>query len=316
MKPKYKINPETLHYEKIESKSNFSFNNVIWIILSGVAFGFVLIILISYFYPTMEERQLRKDLNVLEDNYENLNSKIQESILIYDNLVEKEKEIQQLTFDAEIEELKSLSEEIVSYSKDFNSKNVIGNVYLKICESSETMSNLIWKINVLLDISFGKKIFLEHVPSVLPIDKSDFVLVSGFGNRIHPFFKTLRKHNGIDLAARQGIPVYATGAGVVIDKPYDLEGFGNIVAIDHGFGYVSIYACLLKTEVRRGKKVNRGDVVGYVGRSGIASGPHLHYEIRKNDVPVDPINYFFMSLKPNEIIEYKNKASIQNQSMS
>lgn len=316
MKPKYKLNPETLTYEKIGSDSAIKWKNALWVVLSGIGFGFLFIIMTAYLFPSPHKRQMRNDLNVLEKNYDELNLKLEQSIVMYESLLEKEKQLQQLTFEAEIMELQNIAEEMKMYSPDFDFGALLNITNSKISNASKSGDNLISKIETLLDIAYGKQMFISSVPSSLPLKKGEFVIVSGFGERIHPMFKTMRQHNGIDMAARQGTPVIATGNGKVVSPPSDLDGLGNIVAIDHGFGYISIYACLLKSEVKPGAVISRGQVIGSVGRSGIASGPHLHYEIRKDGKPINPVNYFFLSLTPIEFDEYIKKASVKNQSMS
>lgn len=316
MSAKYKLNPETLVYERIGEEARFKKKNFFWILLSGVGFGFVFIVIVAYIYPTPHERKLRHDLSVLEKNYNELTLKLEESIAMYEKLLEKEKEIQKLTFDTELEQLESLTREMSLYSPDFDFNDLLSVTSERINQAAVNSNQLLYKIRLLLEIAYSKKMFMESVPAILPLDKEDFVLVSGSGKRIHPIFKTLRQHNGIDLAARQGTPVMATGSGVVVRPPSDLEGLGNIVAIDHGFGYVTVYASLLKSEVKPGNRVERGQVIGFVGRSGIASGPHLHYEVRKNGKPQNPVNYFFLSVSPEELFDYMEKASIQNQNMS
>jgi len=316
VKPRYRLNPETLTYERIGEGSNVKLKNIIWVLLSGIGFAFVFVILVSYIYPSPHERQMKRDLKLLEENYNVALQKLEQSIIMYEQLLEKEKEIQKLTFDAEIEQLKSLTLEMSFYMEGFDYSSLMSSTIVKVKSTADKSVQLMWKIRLLFELAYGKKMFLQSVPAILPIEKDEFVLISGFGMRVHPIFKSLRQHNGVDLAARQGVPVVATGAGVVIKPPADLEGLGNIVAIDHGFGYISIYACLLKSEVKPGAKVERGDIIGSVGRSGVATGPHLHYEVRKNGAPLNPVNYFFMSISPEEMYEYLEKASVQNQNMS
>jgi len=316
MKKEYKLNPETLTYETPDSKSGFKLKNIIWILLSGLGFGFVFIIMVAYLYPTPQERQLRRDLAILEKNYSELNRKLEESILMYENLLEKEKKIQKLTFDTELEQMKSISKEMSMFSPDFDFSGVLNATDETIGKTSDNALQLIWKIRLLLEMAYSKKMFLQSVPSIIPLDSGTYVLISGYGLRIHPIFKTLRQHNGVDLAARQGTPVFASGAGVVVRPPADMEGLGNMVAIDHGFGYISTYGCLLKSDVKIGTRVVRGQMIGSVGRSGIATGPHLHYEVRKNGKPINPVNYFFLSVSPEELFELMEKASVQNQNMS
>lgn len=316
MSNKITFNPETLNFETVKKTAHFKLKNIIWILLSAIAFGFVIILTVTYFFPTGKEKQLKSELSILENNYRELNQKLDKSIYQYQALYEKEKEISKLTFETETDAFSSLIEELKSLSPDFNFKTLLDSTNKKITNSSEITIELIRKIKILLDLAYSKQVFANNVPAILPIEKDNFVLVSGMGERIHPIFKTLRPHSGVDLAARQGTQVVATGNGIVIRPPASLEGLGNIVAIDHGFGYISIYAALLKSDVRPGNRVVRGQTIGSVGRSGITSGPHLHYEVWKNNKAVNPVNYFFLSINPLEFKEFQRKAAVRNQSMS
>jgi murein DD-endopeptidase MepM/ murein hydrolase activator NlpD len=316
MSKKIRFNPETLNYEPVKKTGQIKLKSIIWILLSAIAFGFVIILITTYFFPTGQEKQLKKELSILEKNYRDLNQKLDKSVQQYQQLYDKEQEISKLTFDTENEDLISLIEELQSLSPDFNFKTLLDSTNQKISNSSEISIELIRKIKILLDLAYSKQVFANNVPAILPIEKGNFVLISGMGERIHPIFKTLRPHSGVDLAARQGTAVVATGNGIVIRPPASLEGLGNIVAIDHGFGYISIYAALLKSDVRPGNRVVRGQTIGSVGRSGITSGPHLHYEVWKNNKAVNPVNYFFLSINPLEFKEFQRKAAVRNQSMS
>ncbi len=316
MKPKYKINPETLSFVKNTPDKYLLLKNILLILLSGVFFGFLFIIIAAYLYPTHYERQLKQDLIILEKNYNELLKKIEESAYMYEQLLEEEKQIQKLTFDTELEQLQLYLSEITLHSTDFDFQKQLNITSDKLYTISDIVNKNLLKMKLLLDISYARKHFIESIPAILPLEKGSFVLASGYGMRIHPIFKTMRQHNGIDFAAQQGTPVVATGSGVVIRPPGDLDLLGNTVVIDHGFDYISIYACLLRPQVRPGNKVERGQIIGYVGRSGVTFGPHLHYEIRKNQIPVNPINYFFLSITPKEFQDFLEKSSEQNQCMS
>lgn len=115
-------------------------------------------------------------------------------------------------------------------------------------------------------------------------------LTSGYGNRVSPFTGRVSKHNGIDIASRQDTPVIAPAAGVVSYTGFD-SGLGKLIKINHGYGIMTYYGHLAKAAVKVGQKVKRGDVIAYVGSTGLSTGPHLHYEIYVNDVPVNPMRY-------------------------
>ena len=134
----------------------------------------------------------------------------------------------------------------------------------------------------------------DNVPSIMPIKLDKVKKSSGFGMRIHPIEKVEKQHNGIDLAAEKGTPVMATAAGIVVKVEYKKpgKGYGRKIVIQHNETYATLYAQLSEFKVTEGEKVSKGQVIGLVGSSGVSTGPHLHYEIRKNGEPVDPENYF------------------------
>jgi len=143
----------------------------------------------------------------------------------------------------------------------------------------------------------NQKLF-ECMPAIRPTDGR---ITSGFGMRRHPIHKVRRFHAGLDFAARIGTPVYATGNGVVKHVLTD-GGYGKLVMIDHGFGYKTIYAHLSGFNVQPKQKVKRGDVIAFSGNTGVSDGPHVHYEVIKNGVKMNPVNFMFDDLKPSEYI--------------
>jgi murein DD-endopeptidase MepM/ murein hydrolase activator NlpD len=140
---------------------------------------------------------------------------------------------------------------------------------------------------------------LTSIPAIQPIENKDLTLIaSGFGHRIHPIYKILKMHPGIDFSAPVGTPVHATADGVVESVTRTARGLGNRILINHGSGYKTLYACMDELKVRRGQKVKRGELIGTVGDSGMSAAPHLHYEVHLDGEPVNPINYFFLELTP------------------
>lgn len=145
------------------------------------------------------------------------------------------------------------------------------------------------------------------IPAICPLMNNDYIRISDyFGNRFHPVLKTHKMHTGLDYAANIGTPVYATGDGIVAETGWD-AGYGNRILVEHGFGYSSVYAHLSKMTVRKGDKINRGKLVGLVGNTGISTGPHLHYEIRKENVPVNPMLYYGNDLSDAEYKKIAHK---------
>ena len=163
----------------------------------------------------------------------------------------------------------------------------------------------------LIGLARNKEDMLRSVPAIIPISGKDLTRVaSGFGLRIHPIYKIIKFHSGMDFTAPAGTDVYATGNGIVAAVQSSQRGLGKNIVIDHGFGYSSIYAHLSNFNVRVGQKVQRGDVIGYVGNTGTSIANHLHYEIKLNGANVDPVNYYFEDLSPAEyerVIEIASK---------
>jgi len=161
-----------------------------------------------------------------------------------------------------------------------------------------------------------KEKLLSAIPSIQPIKNSDLTrLSSGFGYRTDPFNKSRRMHYGMDFTAPRNTPIYAASDGKVIRADSKSSGFGKHIRIDHGFGYVTLYAHLDKYNVRRNQKVKKGDIIGYVGNTGRSQAPHLHYEVRKDKRRVNPINFYYGNLTPDEFDELLKIASQENQSL-
>ncbi len=135
------------------------------------------------------------------------------------------------------------------------------------------------------------------VPSRMPVD--GVRLTSSFGMRNHPILRQRRQHNGVDLAAPRGTPVYATADGVVEMARY-FGSYGNYVQIGHGGDLETRYAHLSSYTVRDGEEVRKGDLIGYVGSTGRSTGPHLHYEVRVANEPVNPIPYMLADLETSD----------------
>ena len=153
---------------------------------------------------------------------------------------------------------------------------------------------------------------LASIPAIQPVANKDLKrMASGYGMRIHPIYKTAKMHSGMDFTAPVGTEIHATGNGTVITVGFGDRGYGNHVILNHGFSYQTLYGHMSKIVVRPGQKLNRGDLIGYVGNSGTSTGPHLHYEVHKNRNPVNPINFYYNDLTPEEyehMLELSSKA--------
>ena len=140
-------------------------------------------------------------------------------------------------------------------------------------------------------------------------------MASGYGFRIDPFTKARKFHKGMDFTAPRGTPVYATGNGIVRRADNRSSGYGKHIRIEHGYGYITLYAHLYKYNVRVNQRIKRGDLIGYVGSTGRSEAPHLHYEVLKDGERINPINFYYGNLSATEFNELLRKASLENQSL-
>ena len=161
-----------------------------------------------------------------------------------------------------------------------------------------------------------KEKLLSAIPSIQPIKNSDLTrMASGFGYRTDPFDKSRKMHAGMDFTAPRNTPVYAASDGKIIRADSRSSGYGKHIRIDHGFGYVTLYAHLNKYNVRRNQKVKKGDIIGFVGSTGRSQAPHLHYEVRKDGIKYNPINFYYGNLSPDEFDALLKLANQENQSL-
>jgi len=300
-KSQYKFNPEDLNYDRLDD----SLNARIWRIVIYVAAVLVLAVLLnvvySLFFDTPRERQIRNENRMLLDEYEQLSARKQMVDTVMNEVQRIDRDIYRLIFETEPVAtetspstgmtyqnlLLSTSEEIVNHSAE----KLDSLINLDSLAASE--------YDMLMIRGENKAEILPYFPAIQPIENRDLTLIaSGFGHRIHPIYKILKMHEGIDFSAPVGTPVYATGNGVIKSATRSERGLGNQILIDHGYGYETLYACMDELNVRNGQEVKRGDLIGTVGNTGLSVAPHLHYEVHLDGEAMNPINYFFLELSP------------------
>lgn len=159
------------------------------------------------------------------------------------------------------------------------------------------------------ELAEHKEEFSTVIPAIWPIDRTKLKYVSSlYGMRMHPKYGSWRMHEGVDLSAPKGTPVYATGNGIISEAKWR-PGYGQLIEINHGFGYKTRYGHLSKMFVIEGDSVTRGQVIGEVGNTGVSSGAHLHYEVRYRNNTVNPIHYFNKDMTPEAYIELMEQLS-------
>ncbi len=242
------------------------------------------------------ESKLLAELHKAKKENKELNEKFKEVEAALTEIEEKDRDIYRTIYNLKVDE------DIDSINKEINNYNAedIDNLLTKIKDEKKSLNEVLRKVS-------GKDKDFTSLPVIKPVaDKYLNRVASGFGTRFHPILKVNKVHNGLDFAASVGTPIYATGDGKVKMAGFN-SGYGNVVVIKHGNGYETLYAHMSRIKTSNGKRVKRGDVIGYVGSTGLSTGPHLHYEIHKEGKPVNPVMYFYDDVDPDAFIKiYQN----------
>ena len=280
--------------------------NLLTIILSWLGITILFYIGFSLFFDTQYEHKLKSTHNVLDKEYEKLSSRYDSIEVVLQNLELRDQNVFGALFESEpIDLYTSIESEQVHSSRDIlsMSNRELGELFFeKSSDIDSSLQRLSTNRRSLADTIRVKRGKIDNIPSIQPIiNKNLTLLTASFGMRIHPFYKSLTQHNGIDYTVPEGTRVFVTADGVVkIAKSNKTSSTGLSVTIDHLNGYQTIYNHLNKISVKNNQKVRRGDIIALTGNSGLSLSPHLHYEVRYNGVAVDPIHYFSNELNPDE----------------
>ncbi|HUH34985.1 MAG TPA: M23 family metallopeptidase [Moheibacter sp.] len=267
----------------------------------GIISGFIF----SEKMSSPEENSLAAELQEMKIQYQLLNKKIKQSQEVLAQVEERDNNIYRSYF-----ELDPISEDIRKagfggvnrYAKftDWQYGSLVADVTKNIDVLNKQLVIQSKSLDEVIVSAKEKDKMLAHLPAIQPVANKDLKrLASGFGMRMHPILKIGKLHAGTDFSANIGTPIYATGDGKV--KLAGRHGsYGNTVIINHGYGYETLYAHMSRIKSKNGQSVKRGDIIGYVGNSGLSTGPHLHYEIHKDGKPIDPVSYFYQDVSPDE----------------
>lgn len=292
--PLYKFNKEELSFKKIK----LTLRQLIYISFFFFIFLYIIFHILSIFFDSYDELKLKKKL--YDNNIEliSLENKVDDIYYTSKNIEFREKEIYNNIFGNDI---KLNNSDSLFYLYTDSIELFKKRLYKKIDITEKILKDQKIRFDDYKKLSDTKNNMLNNIPSIQPIDNKHLIrLTSGFGYRNHPIYKIKLFHEGIDYSAPIGSKVYSTGNGIVSYIKSSKRGYGNYIIIDHGYGYKTLYGHLEKINVKLNESVKRGQIIGYVGNTGLSTGPHLHYEVIKNDKPVDPINYYFEELSPEQ----------------
>lgn len=320
-KVRYQYNNSTLSYEKVKVSTGQRMIRAVIFVLASLFFAAGIYIAFETIYDSPKDRQLKAENQELMLQLELLGKRVDQMSIILADLENRDDNIYRAVFEVEpipanlrragiggvnryknLEKFKGSADIVIATTKKLD--RLAKQLYIQSKSFDEIYS-----------LAKQKEEMLASIPAIQPISNKDLTrLASGFGMRIDPHYKTPAFHEGMDFTAPTGTPIYATGNGTIIRADRKARGYGNHVRVDHGFGYVTLYAHMSEIAVKPGQQVLRGEIIGYVGNTGKSSGPHLHYEVHKNDRPVNPINFYFSDLTPEEFDMMIQLASQENQS--
>ena len=307
-------------------KSSFSFrkvNRTIWnflrsafkLILTSACVALVTYFILSLFINTDTEKRLARENNM----YEKLYGQMQEREQLIGDAVEamryKDNQIYRQIFNADAPDTDPVSGiEFAAASDTLPHNDLIEYSAGKLDGLLESASTVERRLKELQDRFIAEKDSLP--PLSIPLKTMSYAQVGAtLGEKVNPFYKVPVTHNGLDIIAPQGDPVYAVADGYVSDVISSRKGQGNVVEITHNGGYVTRYAHLADVQVNKGVKVRKGACVGFVGISGNSFAPHLHYEVLKDGQYLDPVNFMFASVSPHEYMNMLYMSVSTGQSM-
>ncbi|VAV83856.1 Peptidase, family M23 [hydrothermal vent metagenome] len=319
-KVKYYYDSETLSYRKIELRKRDKFRRSMIFLLASVMLGALMVLGLYQFIDPPKQKVLSRELQNLKLHYELLDKKMKQAEDVLAGIQKRDNNIYRTYFETNPipeEQRKAGFGGVNRYKslEGFNNSEMIIDATKKVDILSKQLYIQSKSLDEIINLAKDKEKMLASIPAIQPISKEDLTrMASGFGWRSDPFTKARKRHKGMDFTSPKGTPVYATGNGKIKRVDSRSTGYGKHIRIDHGFGYITLYAHLSKYNVKRGQKVKRGDLIGYVGSTGRSQAPHLHYEVRYNKNAVNPINFYYGDLSPEEFKEMLKIASQEGQS--
>ena len=319
-KVKYYYDTKTLNYQRIEKTPWDRVKNIFIYLGASIFSGIIMIMIFFQFFDSPKQKQLKRDNSNLLNQYNTLNNELTDINLVLKDMQNRDDNIYRVIFEAD---------PIPSSIRKAGFGGVNRYKHLENLSNSELIIETTKKIDIIskqiyiqsksfdevINLANNKANMLACLPSIQPVDNKDLKrMVSGFGRRIHPVYKTITHHDGMDFAAATGTPIYATANGTIEKSTYDRGGYGKHVIINHGFGYKTLYAHMNEIKASKGTTVKRGDVIGYVGNTGLSVGPHLHYEVHYKGKKENPSFYYHNDLSPSEYNKLIELSTEENQS--
>jgi murein DD-endopeptidase MepM/ murein hydrolase activator NlpD len=308
-KQKYYYNISSLRYEKVKVSWSRRLLTIFTILCTSLVFAMIIVYLIQKFLPSANEKRLQNELAKMEEQYDYSIKDITRMHNVLESLRKRDINIYRVLYESE-----PLPDEVwqAGYGgtdrykelEGFTNSNLMKDLNAKIDKLKNQLVLQSKSYDEIAKLARNKEDMLASIPAIQPVSNADLTrIASGFGMRIDPIYRTPRMHTGLDFTAPIGTDIHVTGKGTVVAVEFNSGGYGNHVIVDHGYGYQSHYAHMSKFNCIVGQKVNRGDLIGYVGSTGKSTGPHLHYEIIYNGEKIDPVHFFFNDLTNEQYLK-------------
>lgn len=319
-KVKFFYNTKSLKYEKVQVKFKDRFLKILSFLATGMVFAALIIFIAYTYFNSPKERQLKREIEELTLQYEILNNRLDNVHKVLDNIRDRDDNIYRVIFESEPipSTIRNSGFGGIDRYKDiqgFDNSELVKQTAMRLDKISKSLYIQSKSFDEVIKMARNKEKMLSSIPAIQPISNKDLKhMASGFGYRTHPIYKTEHLHTGMDFSAQTGTEIYSTGDGIIDAVTHDSRGYGNHILIAHGYGYKTLYGHMSRFAVRPGQKVKRGEIIGYVGNTGTSTAPHLHYEVIKNNLKINPINFYYNDLSPSEYEQMIELSSKVNQS--
>ena len=319
-KVKYYYDTKTLNYQRIEKTPFDRIKNILIYLGASMFSGMIITIIFINFFDSPKEKRLIREKSDLISQYDILQQNLNEIDLVLQDMQDRDDNIYRVILEADpipstIRKAGFGGVNRYKHLENMTNSELIININKQIDRVSKQLIVQSKSFDEVIELAQNKTEMISCMPSIQPVDnESQKRMVSGWGYRTHPIYKTKKFHYGLDFAAATGTPVYATGNGIIKTVKYSGGGYGKHIIIDHGYGYKTLYAHLSGYNVEKLDKVTRGEVIGFIGSTGRSVAPHLHYEVYLNDNKVNPALYFYNDLSPEEYDKMIELSSRENQS--
>ncbi len=316
-KAKFRFNPETLEYEKVSNSILLRIGKIFGFTSLAIISGITTYLILNQDQTTEQLKNQLVDYQIQVKLLEQKSGEMQSSL---DELASMDDNVYREIFGADpIEDdiRKAGTGGVNKYIslEQLQDGNKIKALHMRLDNMKNQSKIQKDSYSKLIQMAKDKSKMLASIPAIQPIpNKTLKRIASGFGYRVDPIYKTRKMHKGLDFSAPKGTKIYATGDGVIQMVKRDRWGYGTHIIIDHGYGYTTLYGHMSKASVKKGENVKRGQVIGLVGSTGKSTGPHLHYEVAKNGVQVNPVGYFYNDLTSDQYEEIVKLSSNPNQS--